>query len=88
LVASPKMIDETVPVYKLKLFGLATNVYISLGVTMAMLMGLWLPNSDDIEGMKKTQFWRYIFGMPAVFSIMQFLCLFTILKYDSIMFLL
>ena len=85
-VAAPKMIDETVPIHKLKIFGLATNVYISLGVTLAMAMGLWLSKSDDTEGMKKTQFWRYIFGMPALFSVLQFICLFTILKYDSIMF--
>ena len=48
LIAAPKMIDETVPIHKLKLFGLATNFYISLGVSMAMVMGLWLPKPDDI----------------------------------------
>lgn len=70
MVAAPKMIDETVPGYKLKLFGLATNVYLSLGVTIAMAMGLWLPKPDDIEGMKATQLWRYIFGMPAVWAVL------------------
>jgi len=68
MVAAPKMIDETVPGYKLKLFGLATNVYLSLGVTIAMIMGLWLPKTDDIDGMKSTQLWRYISGMPAVWA--------------------
>lgn len=48
------MLDETVPIYKLKLFGLATNVYLCLGVTIAMVMGLWLPSPNDIEGMKTT----------------------------------
>ena len=47
-IAAPKMIDETCPIYKLKLFGLATNFYLCLGVTLAMLMGLWIPKSDDI----------------------------------------
>ena len=87
LIAAPKMIDETVPIHKLKLFGLATNFYISLGVTMAMVMGLWLPKPDDIEGMENTQLWRYIFGMPAVFSVIQLICLKSILKHDSILFL-
>jgi len=87
VIAAPKMIDETCPIYKLKLFGLATNFYLSLGVTIAMVMGLWLPKPDDIDGMKTNQLWRYIFGMPAVWAILQIICLLTILKYDSIMFL-
>ena len=70
MVAAPKMIDETVPGHELKLFGLATNVYLSLGVTIAMIMGLWLPKTDDIDGMKTTQLWRYIFGMPAVWAVL------------------
>ena len=78
------MITETVPGYKLKVFGLATNVYLCLGITIAMMMGLWLPGPHDIEGMKTTNFWRYIFGMPIVFCLIQFVTLFTILKYDSI----
>lgn len=69
LVASPKMLDETIPIYKLKIFGLATNVYLNLGITLAMIMGLWLPNVDDIEEIKTTQVWRYIFAMPAVWAV-------------------
>ena len=81
------MITETVPGYKLKVFGLATNVYLCLGVTIAMVMGLWLPERSDKPGMEKTTFWRYIFATPIVFCALQFVTLFTILKYDSIVFM-
>ena len=67
-VAAPKMLDETVPIYKLKTFGLCSNMYLNLGITIAMIMGLWLPNDDNPDAMKKTKLWRYIYGMPAVFS--------------------
>ena len=84
LVAAPKMLDETIPIYKLKFFGLATNVNLNFGITIAMIMGLWLPKNDHIEEMKTTQVWRYIFAMPAVWGVLQLICLFTILKYDSL----
>jgi hypothetical protein len=45
---------ETVPIYKLKLFGLATNVYLSSGITIAMIMSLLLSKSDSLEGMRNT----------------------------------
>ena len=68
--AAPKMLDETVPIYKLKSYGLCTNLYLSLGITVAMLMGLWLPREGEIELMKTTNLWRYIFGMPAAFALL------------------
>jgi MFS family permease len=51
-IAAPSMLDETVPIYKLKVFGLATNAYICLGITLAMIMGLGFPEESDIEAMK------------------------------------
>ena len=51
-VAAPKMLDETVPTYKLKTFGLCSNMYLNLGITIAMIMGLWLPNKNDSEALK------------------------------------
>jgi hypothetical protein len=53
-IAAPLMLDETVPIYKLKSFGLCSCFYLSFGITISMLMGLWLPKADDVEGMKKT----------------------------------
>ena len=86
-VAAPKIINEVVPVYKLKFFGLLTNVYLCLAVTIAMAMGLGLPKVDQVEEMKETDLWRYIFGMPAAIALLFYICLFTILKYDTVSYL-
>lgn len=47
-----KMLDETIPIYKLKIFGLYSNIYLNIGVTVAMLMGLGLPMPHDVAAMK------------------------------------
>lgn len=69
-IAAPKMLDETVPIYKLKIFGLATNLYICTGITLAMLMGFGFPKEGDITAMKKDEFWRIVFGLPIIFCLL------------------
>ena len=46
-VARPKMVDETIPVSHLSLFGTATNIFLSAGITLAILLGYILPDDDD-----------------------------------------
>ena len=85
-IAAPKMLDETVPTYMLKVFGLATNAYICLGITLAMVIGFGFPNENDLEAMKVDEFWRVVFGLPIIFCILQLFTLFSILKNDSILY--
>ena len=48
LVAAPKMLDETIPVSHLAIFGTVTNTFLSLGITVAIMMGVVLPADGDI----------------------------------------
>jgi MFS family permease len=48
------MLDETIPTSHTKLFGTATNVFLSSGVTLAMCLGAVLPDEDDVEAMKSS----------------------------------
>ena len=51
-VAGAKMLDETVPVEMLGAFGIATNIYICLGIKLATLIGIGLPKEHDVEAYK------------------------------------
>jgi MFS family permease len=68
-IAAPKMLDETVPTYMLKSFGLATNAYICLGITLAMIIGFGFPREGDTQAMKNDEFWRVVFGFPIIFCV-------------------
>ena len=69
-IAAPKMLDETVPVEWLKIFGLATNAYICVGITLAMIVGFGFPEEGDVEAMKADEFWRFVFAFPIIFCLL------------------
>ena len=66
-VALPRMIEETVPSNLLGPFGIVTNLSVNTGGLVAILMGAGLPETTDEEGLRNTNFWRVIFGLPWVF---------------------
>ena len=47
-VAGPKMLDETVPIHLNSSFGTATNTFLSGGIMLAIILGLLLPDGDDL----------------------------------------
>jgi len=59
-VAGPKMLDETVPISLSSSFGTASNSFLSCGIMIALLLGVGLPDQDDIEAQKDDGFWRVI----------------------------
>jgi len=62
-----KMLDETVPVSHIKLFGTATNIFLSAGVTTAMCLGIILPDEDDTAALKADEVrWRMVYAFPAI----------------------
>lgn len=85
-VAGPKMLDETVPTTLLGAFGILTNTYICLGIFIGMLIGMGLPKDGDIEGFKKDEFWRVIYGFPIIFCILQFFVFLILIRVDSIVY--
>ena len=63
-VAGPKMLDETVPIQLNSTFGTATNTFLSGGIMIAILLGVFLPAGDDYEAQVNTNYWRVIYGAP------------------------
>lgn len=66
LVAAPKMIDETIPASHLAVFGTVTNTFLSLGITVAIMLGVVLPDDGDILGRKLDNNWRFVYGFPYI----------------------
>ena len=85
-VAGPKMLDETVPVDLLGAFGIATNLYVCLGISISVVIGFGLPKEGDIEAFKNDEFWRVVYGFPIIFCVLLQLSLLVYLKEDSIIF--
>ena len=85
-VACPKMLDETVPVNLLGAFGIATNAYINLGIGLAMVIGIGLPEEGGIEAFKEDEFWRIVYGFPLIFCFLLQISFLVFLKQESILF--
>lgn len=63
-VAGPKMLDETVPISLSSSFGTASNSFLSCGIMIALLLGVGLPDQDNLQGQVDDGFWRVIYGFP------------------------
>ena len=85
-MASPKMLDETVPVHLIGAYGIVSNCGVCCGIFLVNSLGAALPGDGDVEGYKKDVIWRVIYGFPAVFSIIMLITFIFIFKTDSIIF--
>jgi len=63
-VAGPKMLDESIPIHLSSSFGTASNSFLSFGIMIALLLGVFLPEDDDQVGMENDGNWRIIYGFP------------------------
>ena len=59
----------------------------AMGIMIAIVLAVGLPDGDDIEGMKNDQFYRVIYGFPWVFQATTLILLNAYYKEDSIVFL-
>ena len=78
------MLDETVPIQLSSTFGTATNTFLSGGIMVALLLGIGLPDDDDIEGQKETGFWRVIYGFQYFCQALTVIMFMTCYPEDSI----
>jgi hypothetical protein len=78
------MLDETVPIHLSSTFGTATNTFLSGGIMVALLLGIGLPDDDDLEGQKETGFWRVIYGFQYLCQAVTILMFLTCWPEDSI----
>lgn len=78
------MLDETVPIHLSSTFGTATNTFLSGGIMVALLLGIGLPDDDDLEGQKETGFWRVIYGFQYFCQALTIIMFMTCYRDDSI----
>ena len=78
------MLDETVPIHLSSTFGTATNTFLSGGIMVALLLGVGLPDDDDLEGQKETGFWRVIYGFQYFCQALTIIMFMTCFPEDSI----
>jgi hypothetical protein len=80
------MLDETVPLHLSSAFGTATNIFLSFGIMVALLLGSVLPPDDDYEGQLLDNNWRVIYGFPYICQALTILMCLTCFRDDSITF--
>ena len=87
VVASPMILSETVPGPVMdKGFGIATNLAINFFVMVSFLLGFLMPEDTDIQGLKDTQIWKFIYMGPSIACILSILLLIFWHTEDSLHF--
>lgn len=81
-VLTPSFITEVTPVSLRGPMGSLSQFMTSLGILLAYLSAfIVLPvNKDDLE---ETDMWRIVFGLPAIFAILQLLLYVFVFKLES-----
>jgi len=93
-VAMPRYMDEVLPSSLISLYGGMYCFSFAIATIIAYLLALGLPqdklpNGDpNTEGLKDSQFWVVIFGLPIVFFLIQDVLACTLCRYESPKFLL
>ena len=98
-ISVTKMINETIPVYKLGSLGVFTHIMISIGYSIVLGMGIFLPKDDYNPSIHNDQtnnlakqanindtFWRWMYLFPCFLNIYMLLIFFIFIKEDSIIF--
>lgn len=67
-IAVARLIEEVLPPKLMSKYGALYNLSLAFGAMLSILLGLILPKSSDIEGLKKTELWRVVFGFPIILS--------------------
>ncbi len=86
-IAGPRFIEETVPDRLVSLFSPLFMCSVAFGGMIALLMGAGLPNDNNPEALKSSNFWKLIIGAPLLLQIVSVLSMQFYVKYDSIRFL-
>ena len=60
----PRMIEETVPMYLLGMFGPFTNLANCGGKMITLGLGAFAPDDKDHKALAESNFWRYTFAVP------------------------
>ena len=82
-VASPRMIEEYVPVHLQSTFIAVYVIASAFGGSLSMFSALLLPPNSDKAALQSSQAYLYIMGFPIVIYVLMAVFLLTVIKYDS-----
>jgi len=68
-------------------FGTYYVLLYRIGFLSSSIVGAWLPNPDEVEIIKATQYWRFMLGFPIIIAIIQTLLLIFVFYYETPKFL-
>ena len=82
-MATPRMIEEYVPLYFYST-GIALYICIqAIGGSLSLFAAALLPPADDPVALKNSQVYLFILAFPIPLYIIMVILLFTVLPYDS-----
>ena len=63
-IVGPRFIEETVPDRLVSLYSPLFMCSVAFGSMIALLMGAGLPDDNNPEALKNSDFWRSVLGLP------------------------
>lgn len=78
------MIEETVPLDLLGIFGPFTNLFNAGGKMLSIIIGVGMPNTTDKHGLATTNFWKVIFGVPFILIALQMVAFLLYFRRDTV----
>jgi MFS family permease len=79
----PKYVEETIPANHLGLFGTIFPWSMGIGSIGSTVLGLGLPDDEDVDALRNSEFWKFIFGAPLIFFGIGLFSFIFIIKHDS-----
>ncbi|CDW74001.1 sugar transporter family protein [Stylonychia lemnae] len=83
-VCIPRFIEETVPQHQYQVYSTIATLCQGVGSLIAMAMGEGFQDDSDTEALKKSGFWRVIFGFPLVLYVVCIIGVQFYVKYESV----
>jgi MFS family permease len=88
-ISISKMINESIPVYKLGSVGVITPIGISFGYVIFLAMSTFLPDKatdKQNEIYKNDTFWRWLYLFPSLLNLVMVIVFILFIKEDSIIY--
>lgn len=87
-VFCPKYVAEITPIEYRGPFGSLNQLMCTIGIFIIACMGIPIPNSpNELDNPKDSfmiaNYWRVLWGLPIIFSVLQIVCMMLIFKYET-----
>lgn len=86
-IAGSTTVNEIIPKHLLEVgFSQCTNFMICVAILTSMALGLGMPDEFDIEGLKQTHFWQFVYGFPIIILVLSLYLNLVVHKQDTLSF--